>query len=149
MTIAAADHILLDTNVLLAATDTARAEFQAARAALDIWPGKGITLYTSGQILREYLCVATRPVNRNGLGLARLDALANIGVLSERLRLLDESQKVHGRLLTLINDTECAGKQVHDANIVATMLTHGVDAIATLNIGDFTRFDKHVRIIKL
>lgn len=60
---------MLDTNVLLAATDEGRAEHDQAVEIINDWPGRGTTLYTSGQIMREYLAVATRPAVRNGLGL--------------------------------------------------------------------------------
>jgi predicted nucleic acid-binding protein len=149
MTTRVADRVVLDTNVLLAATDTGRKEFGRARAALDEWPAQGTTLYTSGQILREYLCVATRPVQRNGLGLSRADALTNVHAMRGRLRLLAENEKATDRLLGLLATVDCAGKQVHDANIVATMLTHGVDTLATINIDDFVRFDDHVRVVPL
>ena len=33
-----------------------------------------------------------------------------------------------------------SGKQVHDANIVATMLAHGVGRLLTFNVADFQRF---------
>ena len=144
-----ADRIVLDTNVLLAATDTARQEFGRARAALDEWPAHGTTLYTSGQILREYLCVATRPEERNGLGLSRADAIANVRALRGRLRLLAENEKATDRLLELLDSVECTGKQVHDANIVAVMLAHGVDTLATINVDDFVRFDNQVRVVAL
>jgi len=32
------------------------------------------------------------------------------------------------------------GKQVHDANLVATMLVHGVTRLLTFNVADFRRF---------
>ncbi|MPY76897.1 MAG: PIN domain-containing protein [Actinophytocola sp.] len=149
MTTKVADRIVLDTNVLLAATDAGRAEHARARAALDEWPARGTTLYTSGQILREYLSVATRPEARNGLGLSLADSVGNVRALAERMRLLAENEKVHTRLLELVAEVDRGGKQVHDANIVATMLTHGVDALVTLNVGDFTRFDDRVRIVAL
>lgn len=44
---------------------------------------------------------------------------------------------------------KCAGKQVHDANVVATMLVQGVDTIVTINVPDFTRFDDRVRVTDL
>lgn len=144
-----ADRVVLDTNVLLTATDTARAAHPRARAALDEWSTRGITLYTSAQILREYLSVATRPVAQNGLGLRQADAVANVRALSERLRLLAENDKVHARLLALLDETNCAGKQVHDANVVATMLTHGIDGLVTLNVDDFTRFQHLITVIPL
>lgn len=136
-----ADRAVLDTNVLLAATDEGRAEHAGALVVLDEWPAAGTVLYTSGQILREYLAVATRPADENGLGLARADAVANVRELRSRLTFLAEDDKVGDRLLHLIDSVECAGEQVHDANVVATMLVHGVGAIVTINRSDFARFD--------
>src|SRR5690625_4770666 len=78
MTTPVADRAILDTNVLLAATDEAREEHEGAFRILNVWPASGTVLYTSGQILREYLAVATRPVAHNGLGMARSDAVANV-----------------------------------------------------------------------
>jgi predicted nucleic acid-binding protein len=72
-----------------------------------------------------------------------------VRALGGRLRVLDENEKVNLRLLTLLDDIRCAGKQVHDANIVATMLVHGVDTLVTINVDDFARFEKLVRVRKL
>jgi predicted nucleic acid-binding protein len=144
-----AERAVLDTNILLAATDEGRPEHPLALQALDRWPAAGVTLYSCGQILREYLSVATRPVQHNGLGLAQADALANARALCARLQVLDESAKVTHRLLGLMDGIACMGKQVHDANIVATMLTHGVHTLVTLNTDDFTRFAEHVTVIGL
>lgn len=141
-----ADRALLDTNVLLAATDEARADHESALAAINEWPSAGTTLYTSGQVLREYLSVATRPVEHNGLGIAQAAAVSNVRALRTRLRVLPETDKVADRLLDLLDSTACSGKQVHDANVVATMLVHGIDTIVSRNVGDFIRFDAHVRV---
>jgi predicted nucleic acid-binding protein len=143
------DRAMLDTNVLLAATDEGRAEHDPALAVVNDWPGRGTTLYTSGQIMREYLAVATRPAAMNGLGLALADALANVRAFRGRTTLLAEDGKVADRLLALLDDVACGGKQVHDANVVATMLVHGIDSIVTINTGDFARFGRHVRLVGL
>ena len=149
MTTRGVDRVLLDTNVLLAATDKGRAEYERAREVLNVWPARGTTLYTSGQILREYLSVATRPLERNGLGLGEADAVANVRAFGVRLRLLAENEKVIRRLLELLDSVNCAGKQVHDANLVATMLVHGIDTLVTMNVRDFTRFAPLVHVIRL
>lgn len=149
MTTKVADRVVLDTNVLLSATDMGRAEFDRARATLDEWPARGTTLYTTGQILREYLSVTTRPVARNGLGLPRADAVGNVIAFRDRLHLLAETDKVADRMLDLLTTTTCAGKQVHDANIVATMLTHGVHTLVTVNVDDFTRFGHAIDVVPL
>jgi predicted nucleic acid-binding protein len=56
---------MIDTNVLLAATDEGRSEHHDALTILNNWPAGDTTLCISGQILREYLAVATRPADRN------------------------------------------------------------------------------------
>ena len=55
-------------------------------------------LCTSGQILREYLAVATRPSERHGLGLNLPDALGNVHAIRGRTTLLAEDAKVADRL---------------------------------------------------
>lgn len=144
-----ADRALLDTNVLLAATDEGRPDHVAALSVLNEWPTGGTVLYTSGQIVREYLSVATRLIKLNGLGLSRPDAIANARTLRGRLGLLGESHKVNDRLLELLDDIDCTGKQVHDANVVATMLVHGIDTLVTLNRSDFARFEALVDVVGL
>src|ERR1700761_4517162 len=114
------DRVMLDTNVLLAATDEARTEHRDALTILNEWAAGGTTLCTSGQILREYLAVATRPAGNNGLGLKPADAVANVRAIRERTAFLAEDARVADRLQGLLTDVECAGKQVHDANVIAT-----------------------------
>lgn len=144
-----ADRAVLDTNVLLAASDAGRAAHSQARVVLDEWPARGTTLYASGQILREYLSVAIRPVEHNGLGLAQADAVGNVRALADRMHLLAENDNVHARLLALLDEIDCGGKQVHDVNVVAVSLVHGVNALVTLNIDDFARFEHLVTLIAL
>jgi predicted nucleic acid-binding protein len=143
------DRAMLDTNVLLAATDEGRAEHDQALAIVNDWPTRGTTLYTSGQVMREYLAVATRPADQNGLGLALAEALANVRAFRARTTLLAEDSKVADRLLAVVTDSPCGGKQIHDANVVATMLVHGIGTIVTINTGDFARFGRHVRLAGL
>lgn len=149
MATSVADRAVLDTNILLAATDESREDHEDAIAAINVWPASGVVLYTSGQILREYLAVATRPVDHNGLGMTQPDAIANVRALRARLNLLSEDVKVSERLLELLDTIECRGKQVHDANVVATMLVHGIDTVVTLNVDDFARFGHQVRVVGL
>jgi predicted nucleic acid-binding protein len=142
------NQIMLDTNVLLAATDEGRGEHRNALMIINEWV-REVTLCTSGQILREYLAVATRPVERNGLGLKPADAVSNVRAIRERTAFLAEDARVADRLQQLLTDMECGGKQVHDANVVATMLTHGVGMVVTMNVADFARFEQYVSLVRL
>jgi hypothetical protein len=76
-----------------------------------------------------------------------VDTLRNARALDARLQSLDENHKVTERLLVLLDDVECTGKQVHDANIVGTVLAHGIDVLVTLNTDDFVRFARYVRAV--
>jgi predicted nucleic acid-binding protein len=142
-------RVMLDTNVLLAATDEGRAEHHDALTIINDWAAGHTDLCTSGQILREYLSVATRPAEKNGLGLNLPDALGNVRAIRERTTLLAEDSKVADRLFGLLGDVQCLGKQVHDANLVATMLVHGIGTVVTMNLEDFTRFERYVSLIRL
>lgn len=39
------------------------------------------------------------------------------------------------------------GKQVHDANLVATMHAYGIDHLLTLNAADFRRFEPRIALL--
>lgn len=143
------DRVMVDTNVLLAATEEGRAEHRDALTMLNDWPAAGATLCVSGQILREYLAVATRPAVGNGLGLKQADAIGNVRAIRARTTVLAEGAKVTERLLGLLADVDCAGRQVHDANVIATMLVHTVGTVVTMNVGDFARFGGYVDVVRL
>ncbi len=99
--------------------------------------------------MREYLVVATRPAELNGLGIGTPEALANVNAIRARMRFLNENRAVFARLRALLNDVDCSGKNVHDANVVATALSHGVQRILTSNIQDFARFISVVELLEL
>jgi predicted nucleic acid-binding protein len=138
----------VDTNVLLAATVPARPDHLPALACLE----RGFAeraLCLSGQVLREYVAVATRPIAANGLGLTHAQALENTRQFRQRATFLREDEHVHAALIALLQATGSVGKQVHDANIVATMLAHGVGELLTLNPRDFERYAPRIRVVGL
>jgi predicted nucleic acid-binding protein len=103
------DRVMLDTNVLLAATDEGRAEHRYALTIMNEWAAGDTTICISGQILCEYL-VATRPANENGLGL-KPDAVSNVRSFRERTAFLAEDARVADRLQGLLADVECSGSR--------------------------------------
>lgn len=142
MTIEAGDVLFLDTNVLLTATDTDRQAHGAARQVLAMATSVPFHLAISGQIVREYLVVATRPIDVNGLGLTISQALSNVGLFLRRTSFYEERREVAETLLTLATRHGLTGKRIHDANIVATMQTHGLRKLLTANPSDFSIFDE-------
>ena len=115
-----AEAAFVDTNVLLDATDRARPRHQAALDLLERRP----RLVFSAQIVREYLVVATRPVQSNGLGLSLDRALENVVELRRAVRLLPEERPLLPALLGLLREVPASGKALHDALVIATMRVH-------------------------
>ena len=91
----------------------------------------------NGQILREYLVVATRPAEANGLGLSGKDALANVDEFLRRMVVYDETEDVARRLRLLMRSCGLTGRRIHDANVAATMLANRLSQIMTQNADDF------------
>ena len=137
------ETLFLDTNILLTATDRSRKHHDAARKLLTEAGTGQFHLALSGQVLREYLVVATRPTDVNGLGLPVPDALRNVDVFSSPPFLFcEESERVSKRLRELAAAYGLVGRRLHDANLVATMLIRGITRLVTQNTSDFSEFSE-------
>ena len=135
------DTLFVDTNVLLIATDESRSLHLEAMQLLAGSVTQDLSLATSGQVLREYLVVATRPVDVNGLGLSTEVAVGNVNEFLGSLSMFEETVEVSSRLRQLAVAHNLSGKRLHDANIVATMKAHDIRALVTENAGDFAPFE--------
>lgn len=85
-TIRRGEPLLVDTSVLLEATDEARSAYARARALIE----RGTRLVFPAQVVREFLVVATRPVAANGLGMPLADAIENVREFRRMIRLPPE-----------------------------------------------------------
>jgi predicted nucleic acid-binding protein len=132
-----AEPCFVDTNILLAATETNRLNHTDAKALLKLGLSGTLRLFASGQILREYVVVATRPIENNGLGLCPIKAVENIQSFQKCLRILDENDASTRRLQSLIIRHKLKGKRIHDANTASIMIENGLRRIYTLNGNDF------------
>ena len=131
----------IDTNVLMTATDESRPNHEMARRLIAESDHNGLHLAVSGQVLREYMVVATRPIDVNGMGLDPRDAIGNVEAFLRFVRLYDETEAAADMLRRLGLKHGLRGKRFHDANIVATMSVHGIRALVTDNVRDFAAFD--------
>lgn len=135
----------IDTNVLVHAAAEGAPFLDRARAALARTAADGpVTI--SRQILREYISVMTRP-QVWGKPLTLPQAIADTAGFIRRFNVLDDDPSVWDQLVALSRDHSFAGRQVHDANIVATMLAHGERRILTFNDADFRRFADLIEIL--
>ena len=140
MEIKAGEIVFLDTNVLLTATDESRPAHADANLIFRSGPQNGRHLGISGQVIREYLVVATRPLDVNGLGLDIDTAIGNIDAIRERTVFFEETEPVASHLLSLARTHALTGKCLHDAGVAATMSVHNISILVTDNSGDFAPF---------
>jgi predicted nucleic acid-binding protein len=144
----AADPVFLDTNVLVYASRSTAPEHAASRAVLARLEADASPLWISQQVLREYLAAVTRP-QATSPPLPMATALADVRSFLASFEIAEDNSAVLDRLLELLAVHPVAGKQVHDANLVATMLAHRLDRLFTYNAADFQRFAGVIRLVSL
>ncbi len=140
-----AESLFIDTNILVYANvATAPLHDQALHAIAEAHQA-GRSLWISRQVLREFVVVRTRPQTfANPLSPQLVTERARY--LAKHFQVADDNSAVTDQLIKLMGDFQIGGKQVHDTNIVATMLAYGIPSLLTHNIKDFERFRELIRI---
>ena len=132
---------MLDTNVLVYAYYTDTSHYSAAFPLLDRAQDPGALLCVSPQVLAEFYAVITNPRRVNAAFTVN-EALAEI----EKIRalpgmiLLPVPLDVVDRWVGLLREHPIIGRQIFDAQLVATMLGNGLTKVYTFNRADFERF---------
>jgi len=146
MVTAGVNHLFVDTNILVFATDAGSPFQSAAETELNEWRKQGTDLYLSIQILREYLAVTSRTSPAQTVPPDYAAILGNLASFRTAFHVLEDTRLVSEKLGELVQRFSVKGRQVHDANIAATMLTHGLQDLLTHNPGDFTRFSPLITV---
>ena len=141
----AVDPTFVDTNVLVNASLAAAPFHSTAFQALTDLRMAGVELWISRQILREYLATLSRPQSFTA-PLAATVLSADLIYFQSQFRIAEDGPAVTAALLQLITQTPVGGRQIHDANIVATMQVHGIRNLLTYNVSDFSRFASIITI---
>ncbi len=143
-----ADATFIDTNVLVYAAIENAPLHSAALRAIKVHSTPEAPSWVSRQIIREYLCVLTRPQSFSPPSPAAT-VVKQVRHIESRFRVAEDSRQVTERLLSLLEESPIGGKRIHDANIVATMLTHQIPSLLTHNTKDFSTFSEHITILPL
>ena len=138
--------MFVDTNILVNARIREAPHHEIAREGLERGLRGPEPLRISRQVMREYLAVVTRP-QAWPVPITRGEALDDIGRLGRAFEVLEDGPRVTDALLALCRDVEVGGRQVHDANIVATMLAHGERRLLTFNTADFRRYGGRLELV--
>jgi predicted nucleic acid-binding protein len=132
---------LLDTSIVIRAVNPQDPQQSLAMAAIAELKRRDREPVLTPQVVVESWAVGTRPVSNNGLGWTpfqmgqRIDKL----IVALGLSMLSDVATVYDHWRSLVERHAVSGKQVHDARLVAVMLTHGVLALLTFNDADFRR----------
>lgn len=131
--------ILVDTNVLVRYADREDPRYPATRKAV-VTLREREPLRTTTQNLVELWNVLTRPADRNGFGRAPAEAAPLLEITESLFPRLEDRDTCFELWKSLVLRFEVSRVQVHDARLVAAMLTHGVSTILTFNGRDFHRY---------
>jgi predicted nucleic acid-binding protein len=141
-----ADRAFVDTNVLLRASLRNMPLHQECKALLQNTLRTGRTLWISGQVIREFMVQATHPKTLD-LPLTMEETILEVQRFRRLFQTANDTPEVRAHLLQLLAQYPTRGKQVHDANLVATMLAYNIDTLLSLNLTDLQRFQDRITLI--
>lgn len=138
--------MFIDTNVWVNARVTGAPDHARAANLLNRVLQQQEPLRISRQILREYLAVVTRPQTWP-VAISLEEAIDDVQRLADSLDVLEDGPIVTEFLVELCREVPIGGRQIHDANIVATMLAYGERRLLTFNRTDFRRYENQIELI--
>ena len=139
--------MFIDTNVFVNSRIPDAPDHHVARERLEHALEGHEPLRISRQIVREYLSVVTRPQIWT-IAITLDEALEDANSLMDSFEMLEDGPTVTEFLIALCREIPIGGKQIHDANIVATMMAYGERRLLTLNTVDFRRFGDRIEVVE-
>ena len=134
--------VLLDTNVLVYATNEDSPFHPQARQILDRALSGELEAAITLQILAEYYAVITDP-RRVDHPLTPEEAREQIeALLAGEIQLLPLQEGTSHRLVELGERYEIRAQEIYDAQVVATLLEGGIPLLWTANEQDFRRYQE-------
>ena len=121
---------LLDTNILVYATNRDAQNHHACRQLLERAVAREISAYLAPQILYEYFAVVTS-ARQLTTPLSIADAAADVERLRVTLPMIHATPATIGQAMGLLRTLGRSGKQVFDLVLVATMFENGLSTIFT------------------
>ena len=133
---------LIDTNILLRSCQKDHAMHASAVDAVETLLARGEKLYIAPQNIIEFWNVATRLIDKNGLGMSIQKTAYEAARFEKLLSVKLDLPIVHQQWLDLVTRYEVKGAKVHDARLVAVAIVHGLTHVLTFNDKDFRRFQE-------
>ena len=134
------DKLFVDTNILVYLANSSSPFHKDVLKSFQQLSNSH-QLFISGQVLREYAVIMTHPKIVEH-PLTPDEVVEDIRKWKRILSVVDETELVNETLLMLLKKYQLKGKRIHDANIVATMLTYSISSLFTMDKSDFKKFDE-------
>ena len=131
---------LVDTNILLRLVQKNSPMHLDTQRAILTLKKQGEFLCIIPQNIIEFWAVATRPLDKNGLGLSITQAEEESEKLKKIFILELDTPQIFTEWEYLVIKHQVMGKQVHDARLAAAMVAHNITHLLTFNVEDFKRF---------
>lgn len=140
-----AEPLFIDTNILIYANVANTPQHERALSAIKAAHQARRALWISRQVLREFIAARTRPQTFAQPSTPEV-IIERARYLTDRFQVADDTAAVTRQLIKLMENFKINSKQIHDANIVATMLAYDIPCLLTHNVKDFKRFGEVIRI---
>ena len=131
---------LVDTNILLRLVQKNSPMHCDTQRAILTLKKQGNFLCIIPQNIIEFWAVATRPLDKNGLGLSITQAEEESEKLKKIFILELDTPQIFTEWESLVIKYQVMGKQVHDARLAAAMVAHNITHLLTFNVDDVKRF---------
>lgn len=139
--------MFVDTNVFVKAKMSGAPDHDLALSLIERHLDSDETLKINRQIIREFLAVVTRPQDWSP-ALSADEAIGHVRDILETCEVLDEDERITESLLDICRRYPVGGRQIHDANIVATMRVYGERRLLTFNQADFRRYGDLIELVE-
>ncbi len=141
------NKLVIDTNILIYAHLPNEHFHLVAKNKLEELADE-FDLIITRQIIREFLKVKSLIMHQNNKFNSK-ELIRDAEFFEENFTILNENKNTTDNLLHLIDAYQVKGNQIHDCNIVASMLENQVFKIFTHNIKDFKRYEPLIQIVPL
>jgi predicted nucleic acid-binding protein len=133
-------RVLVDTNILLRSAQPNHPLCSQAVHAVSRLLRQKESVFFCPQNIAEFWNVATRPAEKNGLGLSIAEVTKEVASIESMLTLLPDSPRIYDQWKRIVTQHGVQGVKVYDARLVAVMNLYSLDALLTFNTDDFKRY---------
>jgi predicted nucleic acid-binding protein len=132
--------VLADTNIIVRRINRYDVQHKETRTALKVLGEQGHRVCIVPQNGIECWNVATRPLDRNGLGLLPSHVERILARIEDAFHMLPERAEVYSEWKKLVALHAVSGLKVYDTRLVASAFVYGIAALLTYNGDDFRRY---------